>query len=239
MLRQECRRRNARNWRDNLYLPRMPDRGTASAAESTGGEGAQNGCCCVGCAPLRARQLLLSTHSAAMSGFQERRSRDVLNVQSLCESSQCLGLLWGVSRVLECRRWCCPTGRARHLPRTVPDRNVAPTPAKAFAPGTLANYWSRSQGKWMPVKVKKYFAKDNRYELYHASPPYHPYKKSADAGRIQLQGAPPKTSSPESSVVPPQQAASALGPTARVRPPPGLGQALGSPPLRETSSSNV
>ena len=43
LLRQECRRRNARNWRDNVHLPQMSGGGTASAAESTGGEGAQRG----------------------------------------------------------------------------------------------------------------------------------------------------------------------------------------------------
>ena len=43
LLRQECRRRNARNWRDNVHLPQMSGGGTASATESTGGEGAQKG----------------------------------------------------------------------------------------------------------------------------------------------------------------------------------------------------
>ena len=92
---------------------------------------------------------------------------------------------------------------------------------------------------WISATIRQYFAKTNRYELYYASPPYNLYKKSAAAERIQLRGVPPNTSFPESSVVPPQQAASALGPTAKVHPPPGLGQTLGSPPIRETSSSNV
>ena len=65
LLRQECRRRNARNWRDNLYLPRMPDGGTASAAESTGGEGAQKGGGLGGasrtCARARARAVTRSS----------------------------------------------------------------------------------------------------------------------------------------------------------------------------------
>ena len=43
LLRPGCRRRTARNWRDNLYLPRMLGAWTTSAAESTGGEGAQKG----------------------------------------------------------------------------------------------------------------------------------------------------------------------------------------------------
>ena len=96
----------------------------------------------------------------------------------------------------------------------MPKPSPAPATAKAFAPGTLANYWSRSQGELMPVKVKKYFAKDNRYELYHASPPYHLFKKSADAGRIQLQEVSTRSPSVESSVAPPLQVASALGPMA-------------------------
>ena len=75
LLRQECPRRTARRWRDNLYLPHMPGVWTASAAESTGGEGAPSN------APVNAQRCHLS-------GFQERRSRDVLNVQSLCKSSQ-------------------------------------------------------------------------------------------------------------------------------------------------------
>ena len=43
LLRPGCRREPARNWRDNLYLPRRLDAWTTSAAESTGGEGAQKG----------------------------------------------------------------------------------------------------------------------------------------------------------------------------------------------------
>ena len=38
------------------------------------------------------------------------------------------------------------------------------------------------------VTIRQYFAKNNRYELYYASPPYNLYKKSADARRIQLNG---------------------------------------------------
>ena len=65
LLRQECRRRDARNWRDNVHLPQMSGGGAASAAESTGGEGAQKGGRLGGasrnCAKARARAVTRSS----------------------------------------------------------------------------------------------------------------------------------------------------------------------------------